>query len=104
MNNAKKAYFEKEDILHLSISNEREAESVEISPNITAELNDDGDLIGIEIIKASDFIGDLINKPPFQIFQEIGLFGCFNGDADLLVNYKIKMADYLKAKQEEKRL
>ncbi|MDZ8088403.1 MAG: DUF2283 domain-containing protein [Nostoc sp. DedQUE12b] len=104
MNNAKKAYFEKEDILHLTIADEEEAESVEISPNITAELNEDGDLIGIEIINASVFIGDSINKPPLQIFQEIGLVGCFNGDADLLVNYKIKIADYLKAKQEENRL
>lgn len=40
MNNAKMTYFEKEDILHLSLANEPEAGSVEISPNITAELND----------------------------------------------------------------
>ena len=42
-------------------------------------------------------------KPPLQIFQELGLVGCFNGDADLSVNYKTKMADYLRAKQEEDR-
>ncbi|MEH2451362.1 DUF2283 domain-containing protein [Nostoc sp.] len=60
MNNAKMAYFEKEDILYLTISDEREARSVEISPNITAELNEDGDLIGIEIINASAFIRDSI--------------------------------------------
>ncbi|MBE9103585.1 DUF2283 domain-containing protein [Nostoc cf. edaphicum LEGE 07299] len=60
MNNSKMAYFEKEDILHLTISDEREAGSVEISPNITAELNEDGDLIGIEIINASAFIRDSI--------------------------------------------
>lgn len=54
------AYFEKEDVLHLTISDEREAGSVEISPNITAELNEDGDLIGIEIINASAFIRDSI--------------------------------------------
>lgn len=54
------AYFEKEDILYLTISDEREARSVEISPNITAELNEDGDLIGIEIINASAFIRDSI--------------------------------------------
>ena len=28
------AYFEKEDIFHLTLSNEREVGSVEISPNI----------------------------------------------------------------------
>lgn len=52
------AYFEKEDILHLTISDEREVGSVEISPNITVELNEAGELIGIEIINASAFIRD----------------------------------------------
>jgi uncharacterized protein YuzE len=60
MNNAKMYYFEKEDILHLMVSDEPEANSVEISPNITAELNDEGELIGIEIINASSFLRDLI--------------------------------------------
>ena len=54
------AYFEKEDILHLTISDEREVRSVEISPNITVELNEAGELIGIEIINASAFIRDSI--------------------------------------------
>jgi uncharacterized protein YuzE len=53
-------YFEKEDILHVSISDEHEASSVELSPNITAELNDKGDLIGIEIIDASSYVRDAI--------------------------------------------
>ncbi len=53
-------YFEQEDILHLTISDEPEANSVEINPNITAELNDAGELIGIEIINASSFIRDSI--------------------------------------------
>ena len=60
MNNAKMTYFEKEDILHLSLANESEAGSVEISPNITAELNEAGELIGLEIIQASAFIRDSI--------------------------------------------
>lgn len=60
MNNPKMAYFEKEDILHLTISDEREVGSVEISPNITVELNEAGELIGIEIINASAFIRDSI--------------------------------------------
>jgi uncharacterized protein YuzE len=53
-------YFEKDDVLHLAISNEPEAGSVEISPNITAELNAKGELIGIEILRASTFIRDSI--------------------------------------------
>ncbi len=60
MNKTQLAYFKDEDVLHLSISNDAEAGSVEISPNVTAELNDDGELIGIEIIGASSFIRDSI--------------------------------------------
>ncbi len=60
MNKTQLAYFKGEDILHLSISDEPEAGSVEISPNVTAELNDKGELIGIEIIGASSFIRDSI--------------------------------------------
>lgn len=33
---------------------------MELSPNITAELNEDGELIGIEIINASTFVRDSI--------------------------------------------
>jgi uncharacterized protein YuzE len=54
------AYFEKEDILHVCISNGGEASSVELSPNITAELNENGDLIGIEILNASSYIRDAV--------------------------------------------
>jgi uncharacterized protein YuzE len=53
-------YFEQEDILHLALSDEPEAGSVEISPDITAELNDKGELIGIEILNASAFLRDSI--------------------------------------------
>ena len=60
MNKTKMAYFEKEDILHLAISDEPEGSSIELGPNITAELNDNGELIGIEILNASTFIRDSI--------------------------------------------
>ena len=60
MNKARLAYFEEDDILHLAITNEAETESVEVSPNITAELNDKGELIGIEILEASQFIRDSV--------------------------------------------
>ena len=59
MNQPKMTYFEKEDILHLVISDEPESDSIELSPNTTAELNDDGELIGIEIFNASAFIQDI---------------------------------------------
>ena len=60
MSNTRMVYFEKNDILHLSISDEPEVGSIELSPNITAELNDKGDLIGVEIVNASSFIRDSI--------------------------------------------
>ena len=60
MNNAQMSYYEQEDILHLVISDDPEAGSVEVSPNITAELNAQGALIGIEILRASTFIRDSI--------------------------------------------
>ena len=60
MNKTRMAYFEQEDILHLEISDEPEGGSVELNPNITAELNDKGELIGIEILDASTFIRDSI--------------------------------------------
>ncbi len=60
MNDPKLSYFSEADILHLAISEEKEFGSVEISPNITAELNEEGELIGIEIIGASSFLRDTI--------------------------------------------
>ena len=60
MNKTKMTYFKDEDVLHLVISEENESNSVELSPNITAELNENGDLIGIEILEASSFIRDSI--------------------------------------------
>ncbi|MBI2432616.1 MAG: DUF2283 domain-containing protein [Candidatus Hydrogenedentes bacterium] len=58
MNNLRMTYFEKEDILHVLIAEGPEEASIEISPNITAELNSEGELIGIEILEASRFIRD----------------------------------------------
>lgn len=60
MNPTKMTYFEQEDILHLKFSDEPETGSIEISPNMTAELNEDGELIGLEILEASAFIRDVI--------------------------------------------
>ena len=60
MNNTKPAYFEKEDILHVAISDEPESGSIEVSPSISAELDEKGELIGIEILNASTFIRDSI--------------------------------------------
>ncbi len=60
MSKAQMAYFEEADVLHLAISEGPEASSVEVSPNVTAELNEAGELIGIEILNASEYLRDSI--------------------------------------------
>lgn len=60
MSKPQMSYFKQEDILHVRISDEREISSVELTPNITAELNEKGELIGIEILNASSYIRDAI--------------------------------------------
>lgn len=56
----KMVYFEQEDILHLKIFDGPEKGSMELGTNITAELNEDGELIGFEILNASEFIRDSV--------------------------------------------
>ena len=53
-------HFDQEDILYLAIFDDPENGSIELSPNITAEYNNKGEIIGIEILKASDFICDCL--------------------------------------------
>jgi len=60
MNKTNMTYFDKEDIIHIRLSDEPKANSYEISPNITAEVNERGELIGIEILQATNFIRDTI--------------------------------------------
>lgn len=60
MNKLRMMYFEEDDVLHLVLSDEPETGSVELNPDITAELNAKGELIGIEILNASTFIRDAI--------------------------------------------
>lgn len=58
LDNAGMKYFQDEDIIHIKISDGPELESVELSPNITAELGEDGEIIGVEILQAGTFIRD----------------------------------------------
>ncbi len=60
MSKPQMSYFEQEDIIHVCISDEIETSSVELTPNITAELNEKGELIGIEILNASSYIRDAV--------------------------------------------
>lgn len=58
MNKTRVQYFEREDTLHLAITEEPESRSLEISPGITVELNDKDEMIGVEILNASKFLRD----------------------------------------------
>jgi uncharacterized protein YuzE len=60
MNKPKVSYFAEEDILHLLLAEGPEKSSVELGPNITAELNQKGELIGLEILNASTFLRDSV--------------------------------------------
>ena len=70
MNKTSLMYFEDEDILHLVISDEPEANSIELGPNITAELNENGEVIGVEILNAAAFLRDsLMESVQFKVLQ-----------------------------------
>ena len=60
MNKTHMRYFEQEDVLHLTIAEGPEARSIELSPNITVELNEENEMIGVEILKASSFLRDTV--------------------------------------------
>jgi uncharacterized protein YuzE len=60
MKKPRMAYFEESDVLHLMIADEKESGSVELAPNVTAELNKRGELIGVEILEASRFVRDFV--------------------------------------------
>ena len=53
-------YFEHEDILHLAVASGPEASCVELGPNITVELNEKDEVIGIEILNASRYLRDTL--------------------------------------------
>lgn len=70
MNKTSMHYFEEEDILHLSFSDEPEAGSIELGATITAELNEAGDVIGVEILNASAFLRDsILESIQFKVLQ-----------------------------------
>ena len=60
MNESRMTYFQEEDILYLLVSEGQEAGSIELSPNITAEFDEHGELLGLEILHASAFARDLL--------------------------------------------
>jgi uncharacterized protein YuzE len=62
MKTPKLIYFDQEDILYLLLTDGEEENSVELSPTITAELNAQGEVIGIEILQASTFVREALQE------------------------------------------
>ncbi|HMT08079.1 MAG TPA: DUF2283 domain-containing protein [Pyrinomonadaceae bacterium] len=60
MNKPNMRYFEKEDVIHIVVADGEESRSVELSPNITVEIDSDNQLIGVEILNASAFLRDSV--------------------------------------------
>ena len=60
MNKTTIRYFESEDILHIAIAGGPERRSIELSPTITVELDDNNEMIGVEILEASSFLRDSV--------------------------------------------
>lgn len=65
MNKPRIIYFPDQDTLHLAITDEQEAASIELAANVTAELNARNEVIGIEVLDASEFMRDTI----FDVFR-----------------------------------
>ena len=61
MNDFKVFYDDEEDILFLGKEGE-EAEVVEISPGVNIELDSNGNLIGVEVFKASMMFKDVLKS------------------------------------------
>jgi uncharacterized protein YuzE len=69
MNDFKVFYDEEEDILYLAKEGE-EAEVVEISPGVNMELDSNGNLIGVELFKASSMFKNVL-KPMQKKLQVV---------------------------------
>jgi len=61
-------YDSKSDVLYIVARNGKEEEFVEIAPGINVELDEKGEVIGIEILNASSFFKP-IAKPLYQHMQ-----------------------------------
>ena len=61
-------YDPKADVLYIVARKGKEEEFVEIAPGINAELDENGKVIGIEILNASNFLKP-IAKPLYRHMQ-----------------------------------
>ena len=63
-------YDSKADVLYIAARKGKEEEFVEIAPGINAELDEDGKVIGIEILNASNLFKP-IAKPLYKHMQAV---------------------------------
>ena len=56
MNKPTVSYDSKSDVLYIVAKKGEEEEFVEIAPGVNVELNEQGEVIGIEILNASNFL------------------------------------------------
>lgn len=61
-------YDSKSDILYIAVKKGKEEEFVEIAPGVNVELDENGKVIGIEILNASNFLKP-VAKPLYQHMQ-----------------------------------
>ena len=52
-------YFKQEDILHIMAADGPDVRSIELGPDMTLELDDNGQILGVEILNASQYVPDL---------------------------------------------
>ena len=63
-------YDSESDVLYIAVREGKEEEFVEIVPGINIELDDKGEVIGIEILNASEFLKP-IAKPLYKHMQMV---------------------------------
>jgi len=69
MNNKPKVNYDpKADILYIVAKKGKEEEFVEIAPGLNVELDENGKVIGIEILNASNFLKS-VAKPLYKHMQ-----------------------------------
>ena len=63
-------YDSKSDVLYIVAGEGEEEEFVEIAPGINIEFNEKGEVIGIEILNASEFLKP-VAKPLYEHMQMV---------------------------------
>lgn len=64
-------YDRKSDVLYLGVKRGIEEEFVEVSPGINVELNQRGQVIGVEILNASRVLKSVIRPLQKQILEPV---------------------------------